>query len=173
LLEYLHLGSNGISVEGAGEIARLIMVGGSTHHANHHGNAGSPPTPTRPLGLKQLDLSNNMLGDHGAAEIARALGGGQLGGEGMEGGSQPPMMLTSLNLQLNNISDMGAFLLGTALQANDTLMELDLRHNSISPEMLALVQDGLERNRMKHFATAAAEAATAAELAVAEIAHPY
>jgi Ran GTPase-activating protein (RanGAP) involved in mRNA processing and transport len=159
-LEYVDLGSNRLSAEGASSIARLLQVPSTS----------SALEGRESRGLKQLDLSNNMLGDQGAGEIARALGGGQLGGEGADvAGGGMAVALTSLNLQLNNISDMGAFLLGTALQANESLTELDLRHNSISPEMLALVNHGLERNRARHFAAAAAKVAEIAESTATEI----
>ena len=88
--------------------------------------------------VTRLDLSNNLLGDGGVAEIARALPLSAPTPSADAGGGP----LIALDLRLNGIGDMGAFLLGTALQGNESLTELDLRHNHVSEEMLALGRVG-------------------------------
>lgn len=65
----------------------------------------------------EVDLSDNNLGDSGAAAMAGML---------KENGT-----LVSLNLSGNHFSDRSAEHLGSALLANATLQHLDLSYNTL------------------------------------------
>eukprot|EP01006_Ploeotia_vitrea_P040674 TRINITY_DN66446_c0_g2_i1.p1 TRINITY_DN66446_c0_g2~~TRINITY_DN66446_c0_g2_i1.p1 ORF type:complete len:1081 (+),score=140.50 TRINITY_DN66446_c0_g2_i1:81-3245(+) len=68
--------------------------------------------------ITKLDLSNNNVGDQGAAALASVL--------------KVNRALTSINLTGNAVGDKGALTLAEALKANGSLATLVLDHNSVT-----------------------------------------
>jgi hypothetical protein len=87
--------------------------------------------------LRHLGLHNNALGDYGASLLASAL--------------RSNTSLTSLDLRLNGIRDMGGFAIHAALQANmhSELTSLRLGGNVVRPEILEMIELELEQNRKR------------------------
>jgi len=84
------------------------------------------------VGLVELDLNGNKVGDEGAVALAK--------------GIETNTLLTHLNLKANNIGDEGAAEFVDSLDHNTTLLSLDLTHNSVSSSR-TMVLDMLLKHR--------------------------
>ena len=94
--------------------------------------------PAEPYGLCVLALSNNMVGDRGAAAVAAAL-------------ARPNCPLVTLHLAGNFITDVGAEQLGAAVCAdNNMLQTLNLTGNKISNRGVADLKRHLTHNTALH-----------------------
>jgi hypothetical protein len=88
--------------------------------------------------LTHLDIHGNDIGDAGCASLALGLRGVT---EGVEGTTlaKPNIVLTSLNVCWNKITDIGMKKLANAIGQNTSVISLNLSHNEItwcSAEML-------------------------------------
>ncbi|XP_048052028.1 NACHT, LRR and PYD domains-containing protein 12-like isoform X2 [Megalobrama amblycephala] len=81
--------------------------------------------------LRELDLSNNIIGGEGLTLLSDGL-------------KDPHCKLEKLTLCRCNITDEGCAVLASALRSNSHLRELDLSNNIIGGEGLMLLSDGLK-----------------------------
>ena len=102
-----------------------LMMGELSKHAEA-GPAGAL------LGVTELNISSNKIGDKGIALISAAL--------------QTNTTMTELNISGCNISDDGAESLARALTVNKTLQELNVSCNNISDTGIAHIPTALRTN---------------------------
>ena len=86
------------------------------------------------LGVTELNISGNNIGDKGIALISTAL--------------QTNTTMTKLDITKCNMSDDGAESLARALTVNKSLQELDVRHNDISDTGVAHIATALRANNI-------------------------
>lgn len=85
------------------------------------------------LNAKTLNLSNNKIGDEGAADLAR--------------GIAQNLTLTEVNLENNEVSDAGAAALAATLQQKPAIIALNLSGNRISQGGVRALADVLASDR--------------------------
>lgn len=135
-LRNLHLASTGMGPSGAASLAAAISKGGGLRRVNLGSNPLGPKgfselascMASPAVRITHMHLGNSGGGDAGATSIARALRANS--------GASP---LASLYLQSNGIRDEGASELARSIGATDSLSELHLDGNDMSPNGVAIL----------------------------------
>jgi len=91
---------------------------------------------TKDLGLRKLDLSYNCVGDDGARALGYALGGS-------EGPCPAGAALEVLELEGNDIGDMGGIALAAAIHRAPSLARVNLGRNSLGPDAVHAIADSI------------------------------
>lgn len=130
-LKWLELGVNNIENGGTWELADCLEDNHTLEYLGLSGNGITaegieffPSAMRKNNGLRSLDLGMNKLADDGAKAVATMLTSSQ--GEGHD------CLLSSLCIDQNGITDVGADALATALGGNARLMNLRMRTNFVS-----------------------------------------
>ncbi|NXD26954.1 DRC5 protein, partial [Spelaeornis formosus] len=109
--------------------------------------------------LVELDLSHNLIRDHGAQALGKLISHSKLetlnlcnnqichlGAQALAQGLAESSTLTSLNLRLNFVEDKGAEAIGHALLTNTSLKFLHLGSNNLSEPTAAVFSQVLAQN---------------------------
>ncbi|XP_005043296.1 PREDICTED: T-complex-associated testis-expressed protein 1 [Ficedula albicollis] len=109
--------------------------------------------------LLELDLSHNLIGDHGAQALGKLISHSRLeildlcnnqichlGAQALAQGLAESSTLTSLNLRLNFVEDKGGEAIGRALLTNTSLRSLHLGSNNLSEPTAAVFSQVLAQN---------------------------
>ncbi|NWX27767.1 DRC5 protein, partial [Notiomystis cincta] len=109
--------------------------------------------------LLELDLSHNLIRDHGAQALGKLISRSRLetldlcnnqirhlGAQALAHGLAESSTLTSLNLRLNFIKDKGGEAIGHALLTNTSLKSLHLGSNNLSEPTAAVFSQVLAQN---------------------------
>ncbi|KAF4798751.1 T-complex-associated testis-expressed protein 1 [Turdus rufiventris] len=109
--------------------------------------------------LLELDLSHNLIGDHGAQALGKMISHTRLetlnlcnnqichlGAQALAQGLAESSTLTSLNLRLNFVDDKGGEAIGRALLTNKSLRSLHLGSNNLSEPTAAVFSQVLAQN---------------------------
>ncbi|XP_054136207.1 dynein regulatory complex subunit 5 [Melozone crissalis] len=109
--------------------------------------------------LLELDLSHNLIRDHGAQAIGKLISHSKLetlnlcnnqichlGAQALAQGLAESSTLTSLNLRLNFVEDKGGEAIGRALLTNTSLKRLHLGSNNLSEPTAAVFSQVLAQN---------------------------
>lgn len=110
--------------------------------------------------VRQVNLSNNTIGDVGAFQLGDALRENStlvtlrivdnnisdVGAEGLGMGLKRNSTLIELGLSENQISDIGTKGLMEGVKINSTLQKLQLQYNKIGDEGAQSIADGLKKN---------------------------
>ncbi|KAI1240660.1 T-complex-associated testis-expressed protein 1, partial [Lamprotornis superbus] len=109
--------------------------------------------------LLELDLSHNLIGDHGAQALGKLISHSRLetlnlcnnqichlGAQALAQGLAESSTLTSLNLRLNFVEDKGGEAIGRALLTNSSLRSLHLGSNNLSEPTAAVFSQVLAQN---------------------------
>ncbi|NXU19492.1 DRC5 protein, partial [Pardalotus punctatus] len=109
--------------------------------------------------LLELDLSHNLIKDHGAQALGKLLSHSRLeilnlcnnqihhqGAQALAHGLAESSTLTSLNLRLNCVEDKGGEAIGRALLTNTSLKSLHLGSNKLSEPTAAVFSQVLAQN---------------------------
>ncbi|NXU46543.1 DRC5 protein, partial [Drymodes brunneopygia] len=110
-------------------------------------------------GLLELDLSHNLIRDHGAQALGKLISHSKLetlnlcnnqichlGAQALAQGLAESSTLTSLNLRLNFVEDRGGEAIGRALLTNTSLKSLHLGSNNLSEPTAAVFSQVLAQN---------------------------
>jgi len=112
--------------------------------------------------LTQLNLARNQLGEHGAKKLCKGLqtntvltsldiSRNKIGGRGVSAITSlicnPNTNLRILNLFGNSIGIEGARFIGSALQVNKTVTDLDLGCNGMRPKGVSAIAQALPKNQ--------------------------
>jgi len=115
----------------------------------------------RLIGLREINLNLNQIGDNGIASLADGLtqnvalrvlhvggtGIGDAGAIALSESLQVNIGLQELTLSRNRITDIGANALANALQQNTALRRIDLTLNSIGTKGIAALVNALRTNK--------------------------
>lgn len=130
-LKWLELGVNNIENGGTWELADCLEDNHTLEYLGLSGNSITaegieffPSSMRKNNGLRSLDLGMNKLADDGAKAVATMLTSSQDQGH--------DCLLSSLCIDQNGISDVGADALATALGGNGRLLNLRMRTNFVS-----------------------------------------
>ena len=130
-LKWLELGVNNIENGGTWELADCLEDNHTLEYLGLSGNGITaegieffPSSMRKNNGLRSLDLGMNKLADDGAKAVATMLTSSQDHGH--------DCLLSSLCIDQNGISDVGADALATALGGNGRLLNLRMRTNFVS-----------------------------------------
>ncbi|NWV85398.1 DRC5 protein, partial [Dasyornis broadbenti] len=109
--------------------------------------------------LLELDLSHNLIRDHGAQALGKLISHSRLetldlcnnqirhlGAQALATGLAESSTLTSLNLRLNCVEDKGGEVIGRALLTNTSLKSLHLGSNNLSEPTAAVFSQVLAQN---------------------------
>ncbi|XP_041260052.1 dynein regulatory complex subunit 5 [Onychostruthus taczanowskii] len=109
--------------------------------------------------LLELDLSHNLIRDHGAQALGKLISHSRLetlnlcnnqishlGAQALAHGLAESSTLTSLNLRLNFVEDKGGEAIGRALLTNTSLKSLHLGSNNLSGPTAAVFSQVLAQN---------------------------
>lgn len=109
--------------------------------------------------LLELDLSHNLIKDHGAQGLGKLISLSKLetlnlcnnqichlGAQALAQGLAESSTLTSLNLRLNFVEDKGGEAIGRALLTNTSLKSLHLGSNNLSQRTTAVFSQVLAQN---------------------------
>ncbi|NWV25812.1 DRC5 protein, partial [Origma solitaria] len=109
--------------------------------------------------LLELDLSHNLIKDHGAQALGKLLSHSRLeilhlcnnqirhrGAQALAQGLAESSTLTSMNLRLNCVEDKGGEAIGRALLTNTSLKSLHLGSNKLSEPTAAVFSQVLAQN---------------------------
>jgi len=85
------------------------------------------------LSIPHLDLTSNILKEHGIIEIFSTL--------------HLNKTLLHLNISCNDVSNIGAVAISECLKSNNTLQELNLSHTKLFDEGITVISNSLKTNR--------------------------
>jgi peptidyl-prolyl cis-trans isomerase C len=156
-LKWLELGVNSIENGGTWELADCLEDNHTLEYLGLSGNGITadgieffPSAMRKNSGLRSLDLGMNKLADDGAKAVATMLASSQ-DEEGHD------CMLSSVCIDQNGISDVGADALATALGGNSRLLNLRMRTNFVSGTQVSWLKTvadrlmpGVDRYVMRH-----------------------
>lgn len=134
----LNLYRNNITHRGAEAIGKLLehnniilevnLTGNTIGHKGMQALKQSLVTGEEDCSLRSLNLSNNLLGDDGAIQLAELIAAN---------GSS----LISIDCSNNGITDKGATAIVKALQSNSNLQMIDCQGNLFGPKAVAAVEE--------------------------------
>ena len=166
-LKELNISNNGITSDGAKEIATAISVNTTLEKLDLSCNMLSDDGVTfisnalkNNISLQELNMSKNKITSEGAKYISEAiqvnttlekldLSSNVISNDGaavISDSLQFNISLQELNMSRNEITGEGTQKITTAIQVNTTLKQLDLSINKISDEGANFLSDGLKNN---------------------------
>jgi len=139
----VHLDGNKIDDSGAEALAallgsaKLVVFNLSNNEIGDKGAAAfAKAVAAGSSNLKDLNLGDNNIGDNGASAIADAL--------------KSKSSVIHVHLQSNNIGDNGASALAAALETNESVTELDISDNNVGVKGAAGLRNALKKSKSLH-----------------------